>query len=133
MKQKARRLKQTHNAAIIAVLPQLALLTLAASLGLIGIGAIIGTRASSLPQIYALTNIASFAVVMLTPAYYPIEVMPPALRPISLALPTTRAALLARNLLGIGSYDTAKHLALLPALSAAYLALGFRGIKWREE
>lgn len=118
---------------VLSVFPQLIVLSLTASLGLIGIGAVIGTRSNTLPQTYALTNIVSFIVAMLTPAYYPIEIMPTPLNYISQILPTTHAALIARNLLGVGDYDVVFHSILLILLSIIYIILGFKGIKWYEE
>ncbi|MEB3757742.1 MAG: ABC transporter permease [Desulfurococcales archaeon] len=118
---------------VLHVFPQLLALSLTASLGLIGIGAVIGTRSSNLPQTYALTNIVSFTIAMLTPAYYPIEIMPSPIRLLSQFIPTTHAALIARSLLGVGQYDIEKHTVLLVLLTSIYLLIGFRGIKWYEE
>ncbi len=118
---------------VLRVFPQLLSLSLIASLGLIGIGAVIGTRSSSLPQTYALTNIVSFIIAMFTPAYYPIEMMPTPIRILSQFLPTTHAALAARSLLGVGQYDIVKHTVFLVLLTSIYLFFGLRGIKWYEE
>jgi len=118
---------------VLNVFPQLVVLSLVASLGLIGIGALIGTRSASLQHTYALTNIVSFIIALLTPAYYPPEVMPSPLRVFSQLLPTTHAALIARSLLGVGRYNIINHLVLLLLLSTIYILIGFKGIKWYEE
>ncbi|GEM_PF-2449197 len=118
---------------VFAVFFELVGVSFIAGIGLMGVGAIIGTRSSNLPQAYAYTNIVSFLVAMLTPAYYPPEIMPVQLRYLSYVLPSTHASFIARNLLGVGSYDTTIHLILLVVLSIVYLVLGFKGIKWYQE
>jgi len=112
---------------------QLLIVSLIACIGLVGIGAIIGTRSTSLPQAYSYTSIVSFAVALLTPAYYPPDIQPIPIRYLSYILPTTHAAYIVRHLLGIGVYAIALHYILLVVTTIVYVLLGFIGIKWYEE
>ena len=117
----------------MAALPGLLVVAAIASIGLMGISAIIGTRSRSLTQAYAYTNVLSFIIALLTPAYYSPKIMPSAIRYLSYVLPTTHASLIARDLLGAGSYDVTWYGTLLVVLSIAYLAAGLSGIKWRYD
>lgn len=102
------------------------------SLALIGIGAIIGTRAKNIQTASALTNVLSFIIAFVTPAYYSIDAIPEKFRLICYGIPTTEASLIIKNLYLQGFIDSFL-LALLVLLSIPYLLIGFNGIKWREK
>ncbi len=118
------------------VLPNIVMLiviSLIACMGLIGIGAVIGTRSTSLPQAYSYTSIISFIIALLTPAYYSPDMQPIIVRYISYVLPTTHAAYIARYLLKAGMCNVVLHYILLMATTLTYVVLGFIGIRWYEE
>ncbi|MCD6276559.1 MAG: ABC transporter permease [Thermoplasmata archaeon] len=108
------------------------LVVIVQSLALIGIGAVIGTRAKNIQTVSALTNVLSFVIAFATPAYYSISAVPEKFRLICYILPTTEASLFIKNLYLHGVVDVPL-LIILILISIPYLLIGFIGIKWREK
>ncbi|MCS7365756.1 MAG: ABC transporter permease, partial [archaeon GB-1867-035] len=84
---------------ILNYLPIIIALSLTSCIALIGIGAIIGTRAKNLNYAYMYSNIISIIITTITPAYYPQTIQPSFIKIISQALPTTHTANILRILL----------------------------------
>jgi len=102
------------------------------SLTLVGIGAVIGTRAKNIQTSTALTNLISFIIVFATPAYYSIDVIPEKFRFLCYILPTTYASLMVKRQCLDGYLDLYL-LLMLALMSIPYVAVGFTGMRWREK
>ncbi len=99
---------------------------------LIGIGAIIGTRSKNIQSASSLTNLISFIIAFVTPAYYSISIIPEKLQILLYVLPTTEASLIIKDLYAYGGIDLLYFIILL-IITIPYLFIGFIGIKWREK
>lgn len=111
-------------------LPTILLAVIMADFSFIGIGAIIGTRVKSTRHANNLTNIISFIMPLMTPAYYPIEMIPAAFRPFFYILPTTPASLIFK---GAFSHTVDPVLFLILFVECIFLLfIGYKGIRWRE-
>ena len=101
------------------------------SLSLTGIGLIIATWVPSAEVGNVLANMAGIMVTMLSPVYFPIERLPHWLRWVVRFSPYTHAGAAVDGILsGRGGYG--HEVVYLALITAAGLAIGVAGLRWRE-
>jgi len=115
-----------------------ALVTLLGLLPLAGIGLAVAALTVRFKEVWAIANVVSSFIALLSGFYYPLEVFPAAVRLISQALPTSHAAQILRSVMSEGlsaaRLQLWERIALMAALGAAYLLLG-RALysRWEDE
>ncbi len=98
-------------------------------------GFYLATRITDLRHIWALSGLLSILISMIPPVYYSIDLLPTWARPVALLVPTTHAALLAKNAAGITTLTLSEQLmslAVLVAWSIALIVLASKRAMWRE-
>lgn len=101
------------------------------SLSLTGMGIIIATWSPSAEISNMLANTLGIMVTLLSPVYYPIERLPEWLRWVARLSPYTHAGQAVDAILS-GRGGFARESLLLLAITAVGLAVGVRGLRWRE-
>ncbi|MEM2910536.1 MAG: ABC transporter permease [Nitrososphaerota archaeon] len=104
-------------------------------LSALSLGFYLSTRISDIRHIWALEGLISIVLSMLPPIYYPISLLPEWAQTMSMLIPTTHAALLAKEAVGIVSlteYQGLMSLAILLLWTIALLLLARRKSVWRE-
>ncbi len=98
------------------------------------IGIAISSRITSRREIWPIGNFVFTAVGILSPLYYPVEVLPPYLRTVAYFLPGTYAALFAKGGLGMISISAAQlalYGLLLAVLTTVGILLSLSVYRWR--
>jgi ABC-2 type transport system permease protein len=102
-----------------------------AALSLTGVGLLLGTWAPSMQAAATAANLAGILVVLISPIYFPASRLPEPLQSLAQLSPYTHAASgLDAALSGAGGF--ADDIAILAAITAAALAVGLAGMRWRE-
>ncbi len=99
---------------------------------LISLGLLVASRVSSEELAGGLLNLLSWPMMFLSGVWFSLEGAPAALRRLALLFPLTHVIEAARAVMteGAGLADVWGHLAVLGAMTAAFLALGAYGFKW---
>jgi ABC-2 type transport system permease protein len=115
----------------IQISPWLIPVVLFTSLSLAGVAFLIGTWAPTMEIGNMLSVVVGILVVLMSPIYFPLERLPDWMEPIARLSPYTYAANALDAILSgqSGFYDD---LAVLSAITAAGLAIGLAGMRWRE-
>ncbi|MCX8188042.1 MAG: ABC transporter permease [Nitrososphaeria archaeon] len=116
-------------------IPMFLLSILLCWLSALSLGFYLSTHISNIRHIWALETLISIVLSMLPPIYYPISLLPEWARVASMLVPTTHAALLAKEAAGIISLTEHQRLlssAVLIAWTTALLMIARRNSVWRE-
>jgi len=119
----------------LSSIPMLTLSMLLCWLSALSLGFYLSTRISDIRHIWALEGLISIALSMLPPVYYPISLLPEWAQAVSMLVPTTHAALLAKEAVGIVSlteYQRLMSLTILLLWTFILLVLARRKSVWRE-
>lgn len=109
----------------------LAPVLLLTSVSLTGMGVVIATWSPSMQVGNLLANMVGIMVTMLSPVYFPIERLPHWLRWVVRFSPYTHAGAAVDGILsGRGGYG--REVVYLALITAAGLAIGVKGLRWRE-
>ncbi len=98
-------------------------------------GFYLATKVTDLRHVWALSGLLSILISMIPPVYYSVDLLPQWIRPIALLVPTTHAALLAKNAAGITvltAGEQAASLITLMAWSIGFIILASKKSMWRE-
>ncbi len=107
-------------------------LVLLAAVSMTGIAVVIGTWAPSVESGNMLANTVGILVVILSPVYYPIDRLSEWLQWVARLSPYTHAGTAINRILeGEGGF--ANEALILAGITAAGLAIGVLGLRWREE
>lgn len=95
-------------------------------LPLAGLGLMVAALTVRFKEVWAVANIVSSFIAMLSGFYYPLEVFPRAVQLIAQVVPTSHASELLKNIVSRmpGQPPLAERLTLMTALALGYLALG---------
>ncbi len=116
-------------------IPMLVLSMLMCWLSALSIGFYLSTHISDIRHIWALESLLTIALSMLPPVYYPIDLLPEWARTVSMCIPTTHAALLAKEAVGIISLTEHQRLISFFVLflwTVVLLFVARRKSVWRE-
>ncbi|PUA32936.1 MAG: hypothetical protein B9J98_03355 [Candidatus Terraquivivens tikiterensis] len=119
----------------LSSIPMLIVSMLLCWLSSLSIGFYLSTRISDIRHIWALEGLISIVLSMLPPIYYPMGLLPEWAQILSMLVPTTHAALLAKEAVGIVSltgYQRLTSLAILLLWTAALLVVAGKKSVWRE-
>lgn len=115
--------------------PMLTLSMLLCWLSALSLGFYLSTRISDIRHIWALEGLLSIVLSMLPPIYYPMSLLPEWGQIVSMFIPTTHAALLMKEAVGIISLTEHQRLMSLMILlvwTIALMLLAKRKSVWRE-
>jgi ABC-2 type transport system permease protein len=124
-----------RNILNISSIPMLAFSMLLCWLSALSLGFYLSTRISDIRHVWALEGLISIMLSMLPPIYYPISLLPEWAQAVSMLVPTTHAALLAKEAIGIISLTEHQRLMSLTILllwTVILLMLARRKSVWRE-
>ncbi|MEM0090835.1 MAG: ABC transporter permease [Nitrososphaerota archaeon] len=119
----------------ISSIPMLMLSMLLCWLSALSLGFYLSTRISDIRHIWALEGLLSIVLSMLPPIYYPMSLLPEWGQIVSMFVPTTHAALLMKEAVGIISlmeHQRLMSLAVLLIWTIALMLLAKRKSVWRE-
>ncbi|MEM3400811.1 MAG: ABC transporter permease [Nitrososphaerota archaeon] len=119
----------------ISSIPMLMLSMLLCWLSALSLGFYLSTRISDIRHIWALESLLSIVLSMLPPIYYPMSLLPEWGQIVSMFVPTTHAALLMKEAVGIISlmeHQRLMSLAVLLIWTIALMLLAKRKSVWRE-
>ncbi len=100
------------------------------------LGFYLSTKITDLRHIWALSSLLSVLISMLPPVYYSIELLPSWAQTVSYLIPTTHAALLAKdavNLATLTTFDKVISLIILLAWTITLTIIAAKRSTWREK
>ncbi|MCS7135936.1 MAG: ABC transporter permease [Nitrososphaerota archaeon] len=119
----------------VSSIPMLVPSILLCWLSALSIGFYLSTRISDIRHIWALEGLISILFSMLPPVYYPMSLLPEWGQVVSMLIPTTHAALLTKEAVGIISLTDHQRLLSIMALliwTAVLMMVARRKSVWRE-
>jgi len=100
------------------------------------LGFYLSTHIADMRHVWALESLLSMVLSMLPPIYYPITLLPGWAQTLSMVVPTTHAALLAKDAAGLAGLSSPQKIAsllILTAWTALFMTIAAKRSRWRED